>query len=328
MKHTVEIVELALRYPFGISRGTVSVMPTVLLDLDGRGRGEAAPVRYLGQTAPDAARLLEELASGVTEANLDDIEGHEKRAREVAPDHSAARCGFDVALWNARARAQGKPLHEVLGAPPPAGKTSYTIALAETPESMADRAREAAHLPFLKVKLGRGSEFDLAAIEAVRAAAPGVELRVDANGGWSLADARAMVSELAKLGVTLVEQPLSVGSIEETGELRAESALPIFIDEDVQDMGSLQPLRGKVDGINIKLSKCGGLSEALRMIAFARNEGWKIFLGCMVESRVGLAAAASLAGAVDYIDLDGHMLTTNDPTPPGSAKVLSPDLPL
>ena len=144
----------------------------------------------------------------------------------------------------------------------------------------------------------------------------------------SEAQARALLPGLCDLGVELVEQPLARGQLPALAELRRTSPLPLYADEDVQGPESLAALRGCVDGINIKLMKCGGISPALEMIALARREGWRVLLGCMIESRVGLAAAASLAAHVDELDLDAHLLTADDPVPPGSARVLTATPPL
>jgi L-alanine-DL-glutamate epimerase-like enolase superfamily enzyme len=326
------IVRLRLRHPFGLSRGTASELPTVLLRLGGLGLGEAAPVRYLQQSPGRALAALAAICAGVSEHDLEDRQAHAARAAALAPDHSAARAAVDIALWDAAARRRGRALRDHLDAedpPPPgagAGFTCYTVALDDL-DAMAARAAEAAHLPALKLKLGRGPDFDREALRRVAAAAPRARLRVDANGGWSFDDARALLPALCDAGVEFVEQPLARGRPDALAALRAVSPLPIYADEDVQGPGSLEALRGKVDGINIKLMKCGGISPALAMIAAARREGWRVLLGCMIESRVGLAAAASLAHRVDEADLDAHLLTVDDPVPPHSQAALAPDLP-
>lgn len=327
MQHQAWIVPLRLRHPFGLSRGTASELPTVLLRLGG-GLGEAAPVRYLGHDAADLRERLLRCCAALSEPDFLDM------SRALAPEDAPApvRAALDIARWDARARAAGLPLRAQLDrdrppAPGPgATRTSYTVALDEL-DAMAERAAEAAHLPYLKVKLGKHPDFDRLALRRIAAAAPGARLRVDANGGWSFDQARELLPELAALGVEFVEQPLAHGQPEALGALRRHSPLPIFADEDIQGPATLAALRGRIDGINIKLMKCGGISPALAMIAVARQEGWRVLLGCMIESRVGLAAAASLAGRVDEVDLDAHMLTCDDPVPPGSQPVLSAALP-
>lgn len=347
------IAVLALRHPWGLSRGTAHELPTVLLRLGPDdaplGFGEAAPVRYLHHSPDRAVALIHALCAGISDADREAIAYHAARARALAPDHSGARAAVDIALWDAAARARGLALVDHLAAEHPiaastprdapdrltrerpsatlgATVTSFTIAL-DSHDAMAARAREAAHLPILKIKLGKGPEFDREALRRIAAAAPNARLRVDANGGWSFDQARELLPWLADMRVEFVEQPLAHGQPDALAALRPHSPLPIFADEDVQGPETLAALRGRVDGINLKLMKCGGISPALEMIAVARSEGWRVLLGCMIESRVGLAAAAALAPRVDEADLDAHMLTQADPTPPGSQAHYTPDLP-
>lgn len=332
------IVPLRLRHPWGLSRGTAHELPTVLLRLGPAhaplGLGEAAPVRYLHHSPQRACELIAEICAGIGDADRDDLAHHAARALRLAPDHSSARAAVDIALWDAAARRRRRSLrdhlHHELGPPAiaiGAHETSFTIAL-DTLDEMAARAAEAAHLPILKIKLGRDPAFDLEALRRIADAAPRARLRVDANGGWSLDQARTMLSKLCDHGVEFVEQPLAHGNLDALATLRRGSPLPIYADEDVQGPASLAALRGRVDGINVKLMKCGGISPALTMIAAARDEGWRVLLGCMIESRIGLAAAASLADRVDEADLDAHMLTQDDPVPPGSQNEHTPELPL
>ena len=321
------VYTLEMRYPFGITREVSTTSPTVLFRLADEGQGEGSPVKYKKQEPRGALPLLEKFASWVTEENITDVEGLHARAKREAPHHSSAVCAFDIALWDARGRREQKPLWQVMGAPEPNLQTTYTVSLAEN-ELMEERAREASHLPLLKVKLGRSIEQDADAMHRIRRAAPNAILRIDANAGWSAGDALKIIPTLADLGVEFVEQPLPIGDLDGLARLHKESPLPVVADEDVQDMSTLDQLRGRVSGINIKLMKCGGLTEALKMIRYARHEGWSVMVGCMLETRLALGAASHIAGLVDCMDVDAHMLTTNDPFPPGSLKELAPDLPL
>ncbi|MCC5875485.1 MAG: dipeptide epimerase [Candidatus Sumerlaeia bacterium] len=327
MKPVIKVQTLQLRYPFGIARGVSNEAHTVLFRLGDLGQGEAAPVRYKNQSCEGAIPVLEKMAEGVDESNIDDIEFHERRALEIAPDHSSARNAFNNALWDARGRRAGKPVYELVGPGRPTLETTYTVSLADN-DKMEERAREAGHLPLLKVKLGRDGETDLDAMKRIRAVAPKATLRIDANAGWSLETVLWIAPRLAELGVEFLEQPLAIGNLEDLKTLHEKSPLPIVADEDAQDMTSLPALKGRVSGINIKLTKCGGISEALRMIEFARAEGWQVMFGCMLETRLGLGAAAHLGALADCMDLDAHMLTTNDPFPPGSLREFDPALPL
>lgn len=327
MKSVQKIFQLKLRYPFGISREVRTQQPTVLFRLGDAGQGEASPVGYKGQKVDEALPILARLAEGVTADNVDDIEYHDARARAEFGHHSGALDAFNTALWDARGRRAGKPVWQLVGSPKPVTQSTYTISLSDN-DTMLERTREAAGMPLLKIKLGRDEERDLDVMKRIRAAAPNATLRVDANAGWSYETAASIIPKLGDMGVEFIEQPLKIGNIEETRKLTLEMPVPIVVDEDAQDLKSLIALRGCCSGINIKLTKTGGISEALKMIRFAREEGWMIMLGCMLETRLGLGAAAHVVGLVDYVDLDAHMLTKNDPFPPGSLTEFSPELPL
>jgi len=175
---------------------------------------------------------------------------------------------------------------------------------------VAEKVRQAGDYEILKIKLG--GEDDLELLETVRSVTDR-PLRVDANEGWSFDTARSLLTHLQSMGVELVEQPFPADRLEDTRELRRTSPLPLIADENVGRASDIPKLAGVFDGINIKLAKCGGISEALRMIAVARAHGMSVMLGCMIESSLGITAAAHLSPLVDYADLDGHVLIVNDP---------------
>ncbi len=321
-----QIVEqlLRLRHPFGLSRDTVHELPTVLLEFNG-GIGEAAPVRYLGDTALGLRRALAFLCENYLEYAAREGPDTAMLYIQSLDAPSAAKAAVDIAVWDRRARQHGLPMHMMLGHRPATGlHTSLTVAL-DTFEAMLQRTAEAVDLgaPCIKVKLGRDPDFDRRITSEIRRLAPATRLRVDANAGWSLAEAKHMCQHLANLGVELVEQPLAIGSATLDGplaELCRISPVPIFLDEDIQGPQSLRELPDiGLAGINIKLMKCGGITPALEMFEQARLRGLQILLGCMIESRIGLSAAAALATAVDYLDLDAHLLTQNDPFTPDPA---------
>ncbi len=309
--------DLQLIHPFGISRGTMTTCPVFFLEFEGGGLGEGSPVRYKNQDADEGARLALEMANGVTDENLFDFDFHTRRAYEIAPEHSSARAAFDIALHDRIAKRLDVPLYQLFGYSDGSGMpSSFTIAL-DTDEKMVAKTHEAADFPCLKVKLGRDdAERDLATLCQIRTAAPDKIIRVDANAGWSFETARRCVRGAADLGIEFIEAPLAIGNLEQLERLRQESPLPLIADEDVQGLASLPDLLGKVDGINIKLMKCGGLWEARQMIAFARAVGWQVMFGCMIESSVGIAAAAQLAGTAQSLDLDSEWLVSNNPCGP------------
>jgi L-alanine-DL-glutamate epimerase-like enolase superfamily enzyme len=181
----------------------------------------------------------------------------------------------------------------------------------DTPELTKKKVAEAAEFPVLKIKVGLDS--DEATLAAVRSVT-NKPLRVDANEGWkSKEEAARKINWLQSLGVEFIEQPLPVAMHEETRWLRTKVHMPIFADEACLHLQDIPKLAEAYDGINIKLDKCGGIWEALRMIHTARAHGMKVMLGCMISSSAAIAAAAHLSPLVDYADLDGFLLISNDP---------------
>lgn len=230
-----------------------------------------------------------------------------------------AMAALDVALWDLFAKQCGMPLHRVFGLPNRCVPTSVTIGI-NPPEVIRERVPKILGQTggkFLKVKLGspEGIEADKANFEAAReAAAPfGVGLRVDANGGWSLSDAKAMLRWLAARGAEYVEQPLVEGAEDQLPELFASRALPIFVDESCRFSSDVAKVADRVDGVNLKLMKCGGLTEALRIVATARAHGLKTMIGCMSESSIAIAAGAAIGSLFDHIDLDSQLNLNPDP---------------
>jgi L-alanine-DL-glutamate epimerase-like enolase superfamily enzyme len=302
-------LDLRLRHTFRIARGASDVRENLLVELEHEGRvglGEAAPIKRYAEDRASAAAAVEEMAR-----RLGDPRAFARGAREAAvPGQRAAEAAVDMALHDLAARRMGVPLFEMLGLDPTrTPRTSFTIGL-DTPEVVARKVREASAYPILKVKMGAAD--DRAVLSAVRDATDR-PIRVDANEGWTPADARERLDWLAGLGVELVEQPLPADQIEETRALRKTSVLPFYADESVHVAEDIPRLAGAFDGINIKLMKCGGIAEALRMIAVARAHGMKVMLGCMIESSLAITAAAHLSPLVDTADLDGNLLLERDP---------------
>jgi L-alanine-DL-glutamate epimerase-like enolase superfamily enzyme len=303
-------LDLHLRHTFRIARGASDVRHNVLVELDdGRhlGLGEAAPIRRYHQDRASTTEALEGMAG-----RLDDPRGYAQAARRAAvAGQSAAEAALDMALHDLAGKRLGVPLYELLGlAPGPIPETSFTIGL-DVPEVVAEKVREASAYAVLKVKMG--SDDDRAVLEAVRETSSDQRIRVDANEGWTREGAVERLRFLARLGVELVEQPLPADQLEETRALRRLSPLPFFADESVHRAEDIPRLAGAFDGINIKLMKCGGIGEALRMIAVAHAQGMKVMLGCMIESSLAITAAAHLAPLADLADLDGNALVADDP---------------
>jgi L-alanine-DL-glutamate epimerase-like enolase superfamily enzyme len=301
-------LDLKLRHTFRIARGGADARRNVLVEIEEGGhigRGEAAPIRRYHEDPESAAAALDVMAGRLTDTKP----FAQAAARAAVEGQRSAEAAVDMALHDLAGQRLGVPLYEMLGLDPrEAPETSFTIGLAE-PEVVVQKVREASAYPILKVKMG--SDDDREVLRAVRDTTRS-RIRVDANEGWTAQEALDRLEWLARL-VELVEQPLPADRIEETRALRRRSPLPFYADESVHRAADIPRLAGAFDGINIKLMKSGGLAEALRMIAVARSLGMKVMLGCMIESSVGITAAAHLSPLVDTADLDGNLLIENDP---------------
>ncbi|MGB5550185.1 MAG: dipeptide epimerase [Thermoanaerobaculia bacterium] len=301
--------ELELTHTFRLARGASDVRQTLVLELEHEGLvglGEAAPIDRYDQDCASAARAAEAMAQHLTSPLA-----YDSAASSVAvPGEVAAEAAMDMAVCDLAGKKLGVPLYELMGIDPrQAPVTSFTIGM-DTPEVVEAKVREAGEYEVLKIKMG--SDEDRQILEAVRGVTDR-PLRVDANEGWTLEGAQSRLEWLESMGVELVEQPLPAGQLEEMRELRRLSPLPLFADESVYRAADIPRLAGAFDGINIKLMKCGGLGEARRMIAVARAHGMQVMLGCMVESSLAITAAAHLSPLVDFADLDGNLLITDDP---------------
>jgi L-alanine-DL-glutamate epimerase-like enolase superfamily enzyme len=282
------------------------------------GWGEAAPSRFYGETAESVAGALPRLAAALDGCDPWDLEGAEQRMAAALRGNGSARSAVSAALHDLAAKRLGVPLYRLWGLDPArAPRSSFTIALAPDDDALAARVREAAEYPVLKVKLGSadGPTRDVAIIRRVRALAPDKLLRVDANAAWSPKQAVRMTAVLDEVGVEFVEQPVAAGDVDGLAFVRRHGALPVVADESCVTAADAARLAaaGAVDGVNLKLSKCGGLREALRIVAVARAHGLLVMCGCMIETSLGITAAAHLAPLLDAADLDGAALLAHDP---------------
>jgi L-alanine-DL-glutamate epimerase-like enolase superfamily enzyme len=303
---------LALRETFQIARGAADEETVVAAELERDGivaRGEGAPVDYWGET-PEAMREAI-VADGAALLGDDLFAAEAVRRRLAAWDGpQGAKMALDGVLHDWLGKRVGQPLWRLLGTERITPPTSYTIGI-DSVAGTADRTRRATGYEVLKVKVG-GAE-DLERLRAVRAQTA-ARVRIDGNEGWDLATARALTPELIALGVEFVEQPFPAGDLDAFRAYRELSPrLPVLIDEGCKDLASVAPIAAYADGIVIKLAKCGGIREALRMIHAARALGLQVMLGCMIESELGIAAAAQLGSLADHIDLDGHLLIEPGP---------------
>jgi len=312
-------LHLRKRFPLAISRGTITGSDNLFVSVSEGGEtgwGEMAPSATEGAESPEEGerQLRAFVAEGLDPGSIH-ATWAAARAAGVAP---CALAALDVALWDLRARQAGQPLHRLLGLGRRAVPTSLTVGI-NAPEVvrervplLLDRGARA-----LKIKLGapEGLDADKAMFAAVKesAAGSGAVIRVDANGGWSLEDARHMMAWLAERGAEYVEQPLAEGAEDHLPRLFPDRPLPIFVDESCRMSADIPGFAAHVDGVNLKLMKCGGVTEALRIVATARAHGLKTMIGCMGESSISIAAGAALSELFDFIDLDSHLNLAPDP---------------
>ncbi len=301
---TTEPLELPLVHEFTIARGSERVARGVLVRLTWHGlsaMGESSPIARYAESVDSVRAALAAHALRADPYALD---------AQLAGLPPAARCGLDIALHDLIGKDLDVPLHRLFGLESAATPTtSFTLGIAPLADTLAKVRAVGAH-PILKIKLGRGNEIET--IAAVRDAYTGT-IRIDANEGWTPERSVELLNELARFDIEFCEQPIPAGTPERLRWIRERSPIPIVTDEDSRDASDLPALIGCVDGVNVKLVKCGGMRGALAMIHTARALGFKIMLGCMVESQILTTAAAHLSPLVDWADLDGPFLTADDP---------------
>jgi len=316
MKLEHDLATVHTTHPFVIARGGASehrLLRVRLIADDGcEGWGEAAPNRFYGETTDTALAALERLGPIVTASDPWHIEDIEAELHRALRFNGSVKSAISAALHDLAGKRLGVPVYRIWGLDPTrAPVSSFTIAIAANDEELRKRVADAAAYPVLKVKLG--TDRDERIIRTVRDAASDKVLRVDANAAWTPKHALRMVDVLAECGVEYVEQPVAANDLEGLRFVRERSRLPVIADESCVGPADVARLAGVVDGINIKLSKCGGLREALKMIATARAHGMLVMAGCMIETSLGITAAAHFAPLLDYADFDGAALLSDDP---------------
>ena len=329
MNMRVRVLDLRYHHEFRISRGSSPGTSTVLVELsedEACGRGEGVPVRFYGWPQDLVVARLSALAAELNRQSGVNGDWFDQALAGLA-DVPPARHALEAAWFDLQAQQAGQSLRTWLGLPDgEPGLTSFTIGLASLDEMLA-KASEAEEYPVLKIKCG--SKDDLVAVRALREAT-GKRLWVDANGGWRSEEGAELSGALAELGVEMIEQPTAMDDLDGLAQVTAASPIPVIADESCHTAADIPKLVGRVDGVNLKLDKAGGLGPGLELIRAAKAAGLRQMIGCFCASSVAITYAAQLANQAEWCDLDGALLVADDPfrgmTAPGGVMRL-PDGP-
>ncbi|MFF5701433.1 dipeptide epimerase [Streptomyces sp. NPDC012794] len=321
MRLTCHTASLELAEPLRISRSVMARRDAVWVCLEHgglRGWGEAVSSVYLGLPADRILRRLSALRPA-----LERLPDPETAWAELAPAGplgaelpAGVLAAVESAVLDLVGKRAGEPAHQLLGSPlPPSAVTARTIGIVAPVTAAAQASRLAGSgFTILKVKAGSPDPAeDLARIEAVRAGAPDADLLLDPNGAWTEDQAHALLPRFAALGVTAVEQPVAAGQPDALARVATASPIPVIADEDAVTYEDAAALAGRVHGVNVKLAKCGGVRNALRIHAALDGSGTDLMLGCLTASSLGIAPAVHLVDRARWVDLDGHLLLADDP---------------
>lgn len=312
MKLSFDIIELIPRHVFRTARTASASSRCVIVELsDGAitGLGEAAPARFYGETADTVVDVLESVRD-VVEDCAHEAELMADLTSRGLKGNPAARAALEIAAHDMMGKRYGMPLYRHFELDPAdAPVTTMSIGLDE-PDVMLEKALEARDFPILKVKLD--ADIDLSIVRRIKEAT-GATITVDANCSWSAEEAVEKAAELSRIGVEFLEQPVPAGDIDGLAYVGERIDIPLFADESCPTSEHISTVAPAVDGVVIKLMKCGGLVEAVRMARTARKFGLKTMIGCMMESSLAITAAAHISPLMDYADLDSGLLMKNDP---------------
>ncbi|MFD0766334.1 dipeptide epimerase [Mucilaginibacter lutimaris] len=313
MQLTYQPFELQLKHTFTIAKFSRTSTPLMLVQISHEGQtgyGEASMVPYMGESHKTAAEFLSKVDVSQFKFPFD-FAAIINYLDSIAPGQPAIKAAIDIALHDLQGKLQERPCWELLGsAPSKMPVTSYTIGI-DTKDIILQKVKEAEGLKVIKVKLGRYSDKEL--IQTIRSVT-NVPLYVDANQGWTdRKQSLDMIYWLYDQGVQLIEQPMAKTDIDGNAWLTEHSPVPIIGDEAVQRLADVNAAQDIYHGINVKLMKSAGMFEAKEMIDRARQLGLKVLIGCMSETSCATLAAAALAPQCDWADLDGPLLTTNNP---------------
>jgi L-alanine-DL-glutamate epimerase-like enolase superfamily enzyme len=311
MKISYESYNLAFKYPFTISRGTKTHQPSLVVKLElGNlvGYGEAPAIAYYHIPVEKMIEDLEQKKTFVEKFAFTDPERYWHYCHHLFPKNNFLVCALDMAGWDLFGKMRQQPLYKLWGLSfEKTPMTDYTIGIDSIPkmiEKMKDNP-----WPIYKIKLG--TQEDIAIVEAMRAHTTSI-LRIDANAAWTVEEALQKIPRLKELGVEFIEQPLAKENWDGMKILKDQSSLPLIADESCVVEADVERCKDHFHGINIKLTKCGGITVARRMIDKARSLNMKVMAGSMNESTIGSAAIAHLLPLLDYVDMDGPLLLQED----------------
>jgi L-alanine-DL-glutamate epimerase-like enolase superfamily enzyme len=311
MKITAHSFNLPFRYPFTISRGTKTHQPTLVIELEHfgiKGYGEAPAITYYNIPVEKMISDLENKKIVAEKFAFTEPERYWHYLHHLFPNNPFLVCALDIAAWDLYGKMKGKPLYKLWNLDPSKNPlTDYTIGI-DTIEKMVTKMKETPW-PIYKVKVG--TENDIEMVKTLRQHTSSA-IRVDANSGWTVEQALEKIPHLKQLGVELVEQPLAKDDWEGMKTLFAKSSLPLFADESCVSENDVEKCKEHFHGINIKLTKCSGITPARRMIKKARELGLQVMIGCMNETTIGTAAIAHLLPLIDHVDMDGPLLLAED----------------
>jgi L-alanine-DL-glutamate epimerase-like enolase superfamily enzyme len=303
--------ELEFRYPFTISRGTKTHQPTLVVELDLHGitgYGEAPAIAYYDITVQKMIEDLQSKKAFVEKFSMTDPERYWHYLHHLIPNNNFLVCALDMAAWDIFGKMNRKPLYQLWDLDTStAPQTDYTIGI-DTVDRMVEKMKEKPW-PVYKIKLGTPDDMQI--MRALRQQTY-AKFRVDANAGWTTEEALEKIPELKELGVEFIEQPLAKDNWEGMKRLFHESVLPLIADESCVVEADVEKCHRHFHGINIKLTKCSGITPARRMIRKARELEMVVMLGSMNESTIGSSAIAHLAPMADHLDMDGPLLLNED----------------
>jgi L-Ala-D/L-Glu epimerase len=312
MKIKTHTISLKSKYPFRIAHGVRYETDTFIVELSDNlhtGFGEATPVPYYGITPELMKAVITENQEMIENIVWEHPAKYWEALKPFLGHNHFVQCAIDIAAYDIWSQRNGKTLYQMLGLDiSKVPFSNYTIGIDDIP-TMIQKMKEF-DFPIYKIKLGTPNDIEI--IKALRKETEAI-FRVDANTGWSVEEAIRNSEELANLGVEFIEQPLKADDFEGMKEVINHAKLPIMADESCVIEADVERCTGLFSGINIKLAKCGGITPALKMIKTAKAAKMKIMMGCMTESSIGISAIAQLLPLLDYVDMDGAMLISNDP---------------